>query len=93
MIVVPPRKLVGVITTLFVPLVDVLIKIFNCPSEPSANEIAPVAAVAFISVTAVVTFATCDEASAVIACEVCAKPNHEGILLKSALGCVKRVRS
>ena len=69
-IVVPPRKLVGVITTLFVPDVDTLINVLICPSvPPSANEIATVADVALISVIPDVTFATCDEASAVIACE------------------------
>ena len=57
-------KLVGVITTLFVPDVDVLIKILICPSVPSASEILPIALLRlFLSL---VTSATCDEASAVI---------------------------
>ena len=67
-IVVPPLKLVGVITTLFVPDVETLIKVLICPSLPSASEILPTALVASTSVTALVTSATCDEASAVIAC-------------------------
>jgi len=59
---------------LFVPDVDVLIKILICPSVPSANDIAPVADVALISVIAEVTSETCDEASADIYCEVCDYP-------------------
>ena len=59
--------------------------VLTWPSAPSANEHALVADVATISVIAVVTLiAIVVEPSAVAVCEVCFKPNHEGMLLKTS---------